>query len=883
MHKTVLIILAAVVALIVIVVLTGMRYLRADDDDEFDDDMTADRGQSRGRVEHPAREHWRTRHHDDDRSGDRGRQRARADRVSASRTSGKDRSDRDRPDREALAGAGAGRRGSTRDETAGAGRGATARGDLGRPTEGRDGAGRDVDRSRTSRDGYGRDSAGRDSASRDGLSREGGPRSADRRGPGRDSTVRDLPGRDTGSRRGGERGWDDAGRDDRRNSGPHRRPPASRDFDVRDSAEDLISASAAGGRGPAGRDGPRTDDFEDRAIGTSTRDYPRGQDGGRSTGSRDDRTRDDRGRDDRERRGNSGQNARPDSRRTAGSPTARRDDSLPDVKPRPAKTTPSKSKRDGDGDWPSTEWDELSDVDYWAELASDKPLPTTAPSPTPASRSDRDRADARSEPDSGPIPVRAERRDSPDRSPDRRNRDARDARDRDTTERHSTERRDQPLLPAARASRQTVDAAFAPPVVGDLGDPAFSARTESYGSTELRRAIASGRTSTSGQHRMPQPADDDPLTSPSFPRINADDSRSYRQSGGRGQGEGQPQTRPHPTYPAAPTHPPVGPLDSQPGLSRTGGGYSQPATTGMEYAAAPLADPYLQPSSASADSHQALPAISSYSTPAPALPAPALPAANYLPSAGNGYSADSATNAYSTPMSTSSYSASPGSYPPADPPSYQAPLTSPSPAAYLGDHGNGYPASTPVTSGYSQPPAPSYPAVPPEQPGYSGYSGAGQVPAAQPQSTGFSYSQSADPGFASQLPTGQPTGSYLGYQTPPPTSQAGVYQMPQAGMLPPQTVQPGYPTAPYNAAPYEPSAYPTASYEAEGGYPADPYAVDPYGYPGYGAARLSDQRWRGQPLSDQRWEERSRQEQSWDDRPGPARYEYPQYWEDDDR
>ena len=52
----------------------------------------------------------------------------------------------------------------------------------------------------------------------------------------------------------------------------------------------------------------------------------------------------------------------------------RRQDSLPAVRPRAARG----SKKADDADWPSTEWDELSDVDYWAEVASDKPLTTTA-------------------------------------------------------------------------------------------------------------------------------------------------------------------------------------------------------------------------------------------------------------------------------------------------------------------------------------------------------------------------------------------------------------------------------------------------------------------------------------------------------------------------
>ena len=38
----------------------------------------------------------------------------------------------------------------------------------------------------------------------------------------------------------------------------------------------------------------------------------------------------------------------------------------------------SRSKRGDDDDWPSTEWDKLSDEQYWAELSADKPLATTA-------------------------------------------------------------------------------------------------------------------------------------------------------------------------------------------------------------------------------------------------------------------------------------------------------------------------------------------------------------------------------------------------------------------------------------------------------------------------------------------------------------------------
>src|SRR5207248_8910474 len=41
-------------------------------------------------------------------------------------------------------------------------------------------------------------------------------------------------------------------------------------------------------------------------------------------------------------------------------------------------------KRDDD-DWPSMDWDKLTDEQYWEHLSADKPLATTARSPQPAS------------------------------------------------------------------------------------------------------------------------------------------------------------------------------------------------------------------------------------------------------------------------------------------------------------------------------------------------------------------------------------------------------------------------------------------------------------------------------------------------------------------
>jgi hypothetical protein len=46
-----------------------------------------------------------------------------------------------------------------------------------------------------------------------------------------------------------------------------------------------------------------------------------------------------------------------------------------------------RGKRDNDDDWPSTEWDKLSDEQYWAELSADKPLAAMAKPSRPASSS----------------------------------------------------------------------------------------------------------------------------------------------------------------------------------------------------------------------------------------------------------------------------------------------------------------------------------------------------------------------------------------------------------------------------------------------------------------------------------------------------------------
>ena len=58
---------------------------------------------------------------------------------------------------------------------------------------------------------------------------------------------------------------------------------------------------------------------------------------------------------------------------------------------------------DDDDDWPSTEWDKLSDEQYWAELSADKPLATTARSAQPSSAPPYRRPARQAAP--GPVPA----------------------------------------------------------------------------------------------------------------------------------------------------------------------------------------------------------------------------------------------------------------------------------------------------------------------------------------------------------------------------------------------------------------------------------------------------------------------------------------------
>lgn len=215
--------------------------------------------------------------------------------------------------------------------------------------------------------------------------------------------------------------------------------------------------------------------------------------------------------------------SRPDERRRG--PKGRR----PGEGQAPAR--PARSRRSGDSsEWDSSEWEKLSDIDYWTELASDKPLTTTA-QPAAQDRPGRPRADREAETAALPAPSAAEAGFA-DTGP--REVDAGPA----GTVPRAVPRRDpvtglpvqgRPLLSDAELAvaadglgelaAAPVPAAAAEGQLRPLADP----RPPQPRHAGLGGAPARG----AGPDRWPADPDDDPLTSPSFPTVPASDSRSY--------------------------------------------------------------------------------------------------------------------------------------------------------------------------------------------------------------------------------------------------------------------------------------------------------------------------------------------------------------------
>ena len=248
------------------------------------------------------------------------------------------------------------------------------------------------------------------------------------------------------------------------------------------------AAATARSRGPA----DRTGQHGDRGFG----DAARGQAGRRYDGSA------------RPAGGYGGRDDEPDFR-TAQHQEARSQ----------ARGRQPRGKRDDDGDWPSTEWDKLSDADYWKEVASDRPLVTTARFAQPVHDS---------------HPALPERHiDAAGQAAGRTAQLPRRA----TEPQHGQDsQRDAAPLPARGAPQPAAAGRghdFLPaPVAGRGPDPI---RPELARPPQGMPAAGPARSMPAAQGPAPRgqrpmvqgPADDDPLTSPSFPKIVTSDSRSY--------------------------------------------------------------------------------------------------------------------------------------------------------------------------------------------------------------------------------------------------------------------------------------------------------------------------------------------------------------------
>ena len=255
------------------------------------------------------------------------------------------------------------------------------------------------------------------------------------------------------------------------------------------------------------------------------------------------------------------------------------------LKPRLSKSQ-GKAKRSGDDeDWPSTDWDDLSDADYWKEVASDKPLVTR----TPEGRPDVE------DPARGPASSRRPARPAPEPQTVVQQRSPRPAPELQTM---AQQRSPRPGPEAQTVIQQRPDLRHLAAAAAGPGaqEPPHGDRDPHHRGAEPRRPAADGRRgpdqrpmgapprepaplqarsrpqraaaggyapeflgappgppAVAGQARpaaapmpqarpvpppvpqsrpLPQPLDEDPLTSPSFPRIT-EDSRSFRASRAR--------------------------------------------------------------------------------------------------------------------------------------------------------------------------------------------------------------------------------------------------------------------------------------------------------------------------------------------------------------
>jgi hypothetical protein len=384
----------------------------------------------------------------------------------------------------------------------------------------------------------------------------------------------------------------------------------------------------------------------------------------------------------------------------------------------PARARQARNRPPGDSsEWDSSEWEKLSDIDYWTELASDKPLTTTAQpaAQAPPARPARPAADRDAETAAlqgsgeaapgGTVPREVPRRDPVTGLPVRGHPQPAgagpaddalaDAGLADTVLSH-------PGLAGAPAARAGFAAAPVPssPAPDQMraaaGRADFAAAPLPAGAAQDQmRPLAEPRLPLpkhAGLPEFPEPArraapnrppvdpDDDPLTSPSFPRIPAPDSRSYRNGGTDTPAGGSPVPARH----LAPTQQFASygsPAPQRPAARHASGQHAVPADVGGDtdrtnpngYPPDPLLDgnPYPPPAAS-----------------APTAPAPAAPMAS--PS-GNPYGSYVTSDSQDAAFGYDAYPAMPGNG--------HGPYL---PAAVPGDAGQ-------AANGYWQPAAPDYP------------------------------------------------------------------------------------------------------------------------------------------------------------------------------
>ena len=597
------------------------------------------------------------------------------------------------------------------------------------------------------------------------------------------------------------------------------RQPARTDRGARPAAGPAAGRSAAARQGNVPRSagpGRGYDDRREQPAGRGSRRAPDPGDG-RGFDQRDGRPYDDR----RSGPAVSG----PQKRRRPDNGTQHDPDA-----PAPARTR----RRSGDSsEWDSSEWEQLSDVDYWAELASQKPM-TSGPKPTPsrpaAHRGSADPVPAQDlEPETmavrSPVPGGAPRRDPvtglPVRGPladdaeltvaggrtdlapapvptdqlqDRRRSAAASNGDRGSKHHRrpaasqngdrGQNGRPLPAPPASDRGQRFLDAPGRDPGryldVGPASLPMPAIRDVPSARRPRPRDMPAAPPAAAAppvappaaqappaRRQRPVPLDDDPLTSPSFPAVQASDSRSYRNRKSDTPPGGSRAPAPYPA--AAPQRPSYDP----PAAQYPGAQYSAP-----QYPTAPYPEaqyPTAQYPTAPAPQPPAPQRSGQHS-------APQYPAGDGRSNAG-GYRTDPLPSRNPYPAPAANGSAVPAAQP---------------------AHGPVTPASGNPYGSYVTPDSQQAPA--------SGYNGYAATPV---NGSGMPYPAPPAPG------TGQNGNGYW-------------HQPDQAGPQQPD-YQNGY--GQHSQAGYPANGYPAIQDNPAGYAPDDPYGSDGYGgYPEYGAA-----------------------------------------------